>query len=200
MWIVYILGIPLVLVAADGKEYEFGTDVSKNVNHRFKPFTIAKMRTINICSCSYLLGISIKTHLSENGFEHFNRHQFLAFGYRRCLRLSVCACVCGCVCVSVCQSRACPHHSLSPFQARFTKLGPEVQNTLLVILIVLEWLTLIFKVPIVPWSPSSARAYLPTPFIMLGPLTPLNVGALASNIFYYSVLYTDLGHQLYFGF
>ena len=30
----------------------------------------------------------------------------------------------------VCQSRACPHDNSSLIQARITKFGPEIQNTL----------------------------------------------------------------------
>ena len=35
-----------------------------------------------------------------------------------------------CVSVCVCQSRACPHDNSSFIQARITKFGPEMQNTL----------------------------------------------------------------------
>ena len=41
------------------------------------------------------------------------------------------------VCVCVYQSLACPHDNSSPVQARITKFGPEKQNTLAMILIVL---------------------------------------------------------------
>ena len=40
------------------------------------------------------------------------------------------ASVCVCVLVSVCEPWACLHNSSSPGQARITKFGPEVQNTL----------------------------------------------------------------------
>ena len=46
---------------------------------------------------------------------------------------------CICVCVCVCQSWACPRDSSSPNQARITKFGPEVQNTLVKIPIILDW-------------------------------------------------------------
>ena len=46
-------------------------------------------------------------------------------------------CRCLCLCVCVYQSLACPHDNLSPVQARFTKFGPEKQNTLVKIPIVL---------------------------------------------------------------
>ena len=53
----------------------------------------------------------------------------------------VVACVCLCVCVYVCvcvrQSSVCPDDNLSPAQATITKFGPEVQNTLIKIPIVL---------------------------------------------------------------
>ena len=58
----------------------------------------------------------------------------MAFGYCRCLRLSVCVCVYVCVCVR--QSSVCPDDNLSPAQATITKFGPEVQNTLIKIPIV----------------------------------------------------------------
>ena len=40
------------------------------------------------------------------------------------------------VCVCVWQSRACPRDNSSPIQARITKFGPEMQNTLVWVLIV----------------------------------------------------------------
>ena len=56
----------------------------------------------------------------------------LAFGY--CHRLCL-----WCVCVCVCgyQSRACPSDNSSSIQARIAKFGPDVQNTLVKVLIVL---------------------------------------------------------------
>ena len=58
----------------------------------------------------------------------------MAFGYCRCLCLSVC------VYVRVCvrQSSVCPDDNLSPAQATITKFGPQVQNTLIKIPIVLR--------------------------------------------------------------
>ena len=55
----------------------------------------------------------------------FTRGQFWPSGI-------VIACVCGSVCPCVCvyQSRACPHDNSSPSQARITKFGQEMQNTL----------------------------------------------------------------------
>ena len=41
------------------------------------------------------------------------------------------------LCVCVYQSRACPHDNSSPIQARITKFGPEMQNTLVWVPIVL---------------------------------------------------------------
>ena len=46
--------------------------------------------------------------------------------------------VVACVCVCVYQSLACPHDNSSPVQARITKFGPEKQNTLVKISIVLR--------------------------------------------------------------
>ena len=43
---------------------------------------------------------------------------------------SVCLSVCPCVCVCVYQSLACPHGNSSGAQARITKFGSEMQNTL----------------------------------------------------------------------
>ena len=51
----------------------------------------------------------------------------LASGYCRCL----------CLCVCVYQSLACPDDNLSPVQATITKFGPEKQNTLVKLPIVL---------------------------------------------------------------
>ena len=50
------------------------------------------------------------------------------------------------LCVRVCvyQSRACPHDNSSPIQARITKLGPEMQNTLV-------WVPIVFGDDR-PWS------------------------------------------------
>ena len=49
----------------------------------------------------------------------------------------VVASVCLSVCLCVRQSLACPRDNLSPVQARITKFGPEEQNTLVKIPIVL---------------------------------------------------------------
>ena len=73
---------------------------------------------------------SINQHIS---FGRFYPRPVLAFGYCRCLRL------CVCVCLSVCQSRVCPRDNSSPVQARITKFGAQIQNTLV-------------KVPIVLWG------------------------------------------------
>ena len=50
---------------------------------------------------------------------------YASFDFRA---LSSPASVCPCPCE--CQHRACPRHDSSPIHARITKLGPEVQNTL----------------------------------------------------------------------
>ena len=49
----------------------------------------------------------------------------MAFGYCRCVR------------PSMCQPRPCPSDNLSLIQARITKFGPEVQNTLIKISVAL---------------------------------------------------------------
>ena len=54
----------------------------------------------------------------------------LAFGYCRCLRLSVCVCVR--------QPRACPRHKSSRVQTRTTKFRQKVQNNLVKVPIVLR--------------------------------------------------------------
>ena len=43
--------------------------------------------------------------------------------------------VCMCVCLSVCQSRACPLDNSWPIQARITTFGPNVQNTLVKVIV-----------------------------------------------------------------
>ena len=60
----------------------------------------------------------------------------LAYGYCPCLCLSVRPSVSSCV-----RHQVCPHDNSSPVQARTTKFGPEVQNTLVEIPIVLgvDW-------------------------------------------------------------
>ena len=65
---------------------------------------------------------------------HFYPRPVLAFGYCRCLRLSVC---CVSVRVFVRQPRACPRHKSSRVQARTTKFGQKVQNNLVKVPIVL---------------------------------------------------------------
>ena len=57
----------------------------------------------------------------------------LAFGYCRCLRLSVCVCVR--------QPQACPHHNSSRVQARTTKFEQKMHNNLVKVPIVLggDW-------------------------------------------------------------
>ena len=62
----------------------------------------------------------------QNG-AHFYPRPVLASGYYCCL----------CLCVCMYQSLACPHDNSSPVQARITKFGPEKQNTLVKIPIVL---------------------------------------------------------------
>ena len=76
-------------------------------------------------------------------FFHFvTRGQFWPSGI-------VITCVCGSVCVCMCvyQSRACPLDNSSPSQARITKFGPEMQNTLV-------WVPIVFGDDR-PWSSRS---------------------------------------------
>ena len=72
---------------------------------------------------------------------NFYPRPVLAFGYCHRLRLWVCVSVC------VYQSRACPHDNSSPIQARITKFGPEMQNTLV-------WVPIVFGNDR-PWSSRS---------------------------------------------
>ena len=76
----------------------------------------------------------------------FTRGQFWPSGIVLaciCVCLSVCLSVrlsvCLSVCLCVCQSRVCPCDNSSPVQARITKFGAQMQNTLV-------------KVPIVLWG------------------------------------------------
>ena len=64
----------------------------------------------------------------------FTRGQFWPSGI-----VVACVCVCVSVCLCMCQSRVCLRDNSSPFQARITKFGAQMQNTLV-------------KVPIVLWG------------------------------------------------
>ena len=66
----------------------------------------------------------------------FTRGQFWPSGI-----VVTCVCFCVCVCPSMRQSQACPRDNSSPVWARTKKIRPEVQNTLVKILIVLgiDW-------------------------------------------------------------
>ena len=68
-----------------------------------------------------------------NRLRIFTRGQFWPSGI---VIACVCGSVCPCVCMCVYQSRACPHDNSSPIQARITKFGPEMQNTLVYVPIV----------------------------------------------------------------
>ena len=63
-------------------------------------------------------------------FLLFTRGQFWPPGI-------VIACVCVRVCDSVCQSRACPRDNSGPVQARIAKFGPNMENILVKVPIVL---------------------------------------------------------------
>ena len=68
-----------------------------------------------------------------NAIGFYYPRPVLAFGYCRCLRLSVCVCVR--------QPRACPRHKSPRVRARTTKFGQKVQNNLVKVPIVLggDW-------------------------------------------------------------
>ena len=70
---------------------------------------------------SALLVLCEGNHCDENTNIFYPR-SVLAFGYCRCLRLSVR--------VSVCQSRACPRDNSPLVQASITKFGVHMQKTL----------------------------------------------------------------------
>ena len=74
----------------------------------------------------------IQFHIDQN-FTVDCFYPVLAFGY--------CCSQCLCVHLSTCQSGACPHDNLWPFQTRMTKFGPKVQNTWVTVPIVLggDW-------------------------------------------------------------
>ena len=74
-------------------------------------------------------GIKVGLNMLINMNSVFYPRPVLAFGYCHRLRLWVCVCVY--------QSRACPHDNSSPSQARITKFGPEMQNTLV-------WVPIVF--------------------------------------------------------
>ena len=61
--------------------------------------------------------------ISLTKIHNFFPRPVLAYGYCRCLCLSVC--------VSVRQSLACPRDNSGPVQARITKFGPKIQNSLI---------------------------------------------------------------------
>ena len=65
------------------------------------------------------------------------------------LSLPAYVCLCVSVCLSVCQSLACPHDNSGPVQVRITIFGPNMQNT-------------VVKIPIVLWSdrPWTSRSNL----------------------------------------
>ena len=71
------------------------------------------------------------TNYSKDENHVFCPRPVLAFGYCHRLRLWVCVSVC------MYQSQACLHDNSSPIQARITKFGPEMQNTLVWVPIVL---------------------------------------------------------------
>ena len=99
---------------------------------------IKNMLCIAQASCDEISGtitsaiINIGLLLQRDGYNStiFTRGQFWPSGI-------VVASVCLSVCLCVRQSLACPRDNLSPVQARIIKFGPEEQNTLVKIPIVL---------------------------------------------------------------
>ena len=106
--------------------------------------------------------MTIKLHkLPERTFHtvFFTRGKFLSSGIAIAC---ICASVCLSVCLSDCQPRICPRDSSFPIQAKIARFRPEVQNTLLKILIVLgsDWpwksrsnLTWKVKISLCPFYP-----------------------------------------------
>ena len=88
----------------------------------------ATLKVLNKCCVIKDIFISRKKIFMDIWF--FTRGQFWPSGI-------VVASVCLSVCLCVRQSLACPRDNLSPVQARITKFGPEEQNTLVKIPIVL---------------------------------------------------------------
>ena len=81
---------------------------------------------IQILPGNFVLNTPILIQWLVWGLSRFYPRPVLAFGYCHRLRL----CLCPSVCVCVYQSLACPHNNLSAVQARITKFGSEMQNTL----------------------------------------------------------------------
>ena len=104
-----------------------------------KPFIALKLRYV---ACQVIFDLNfemINVSGSDCARFFYYPRPVLAFGYCHRLRLWVCVCVY--------QSRACPHDNSSPIQARITKFGPEMQNTLV-------WVPIVFGDDR-PWSSRS---------------------------------------------
>ena len=85
--------------------------------------------------CTYQVSMNMYCYIMCIYF-FLNPRPVLAIGY---LSLPASVCVCVSVCLSVCQLLACPRDDWGPVQARITKFGPKMPNTLV-------------KVPIVMWT------------------------------------------------
>ena len=92
------------------------------------------------------LMIVVRRHLHLSGIHEYVLLYYVyillfkpeaSFGHR--VFVVACVCVCVSVCLSVCQLLACPRDDWGPVQARITKFGPKMPNTLV-------------KVPIVMWT------------------------------------------------
>ena len=116
---------------------------------------------------------NLAADLPANEKPFFSR-PFLAFGY--CHHLCVCPCVC------VYQSLACPLVCVSipcssAVQARITKFGSEVQNTLV-------------KIPIIKSPQSGVTLYFQPAFAKLFPVTSAKVTTVETH---YIAIFTS--HQ-----
>ena len=83
--------------------------------------------SVCVCVCESVWQPELVCANKRPHIYSFYPRPVLASGYCRCL----------CLCVCVYQSLACPHDNSSPVQASITKFGPEKQNTLVKIPIVL---------------------------------------------------------------
>ena len=106
---------------------------------RFQTIVRSQLSNPSDLPCSFLMTLPDQSDLVT---MLFTRGQFWPSGI-------VITCVCGSVCVCMCvyQSRACPLDNSSSSQARITKFGPEMQNTLV-------WVPIVFGDDR-PWSSRS---------------------------------------------
>ena len=97
----------------------------------------------NLYSCLPTMQLLKLAPLFNSYSTHWNADTWSAIFTRGWFWPSVifvaCICMYVSLCLSVCQLLACPHDNSGPVQARITKFGQKMQNTLV-------------KVPIVLWS------------------------------------------------